>query len=110
MIGLRIRGGAWPGWTNAIFGALAGAVGGTLIWLVDVPTVEGTRASITGSILAIFAFIFGFVPVFGLLFAIPAFLLNRQVAGWQNRASRWGLGLCVVVTLVVMVMSQVPLQ
>ncbi len=111
MLGLRVmRRGALLDWTYLLVGALLGAIGGSLVWLIDAPPCKGERASIAGSVLAILALCLGCVPVFGLLFGVPAFLLNRRVVSWQNRASRWGLGLGVVLTLVVLGVSLMPLR
>jgi len=97
-------------WIYLACGALLGAVAGSLVWLIDAPTEEGQPASIAGTLLAVLALCLGCMPVFGLLFGIPAFLVNRRVVGWQNRASRLALGLGVVLTFVVIVGSQVPLR
>ena len=51
------------------------------------------------------------VPAFvGIAFGMPAFLINRRVAGWQDRVSRLGPGECVVLTIVAIVVYHVPLK
>jgi hypothetical protein len=42
----------------------------------------------------------GILPFVRLLLGIPAFLVNRRVDAWQNKASRLVLGLGVVLTVV----------
>jgi hypothetical protein len=97
-------------WTYAVAAGLLGAMAGCVLWPVDAPVGAARRASVAGSILAILAVFPGIVAVVGLLFGIPAFLINRQVTGWPNRISRLGLGLGMVLTLVVIVASHVPLR
>jgi hypothetical protein len=94
-------GGGQDAWLSVIAGALAGTLGGSLLGFIDTPAAEERPASIIGSIFTVLAAFSGIVPIAGLVFGIPAFVLNRRVAGWQNRASRLGLGLCIVLTLVV---------
>jgi hypothetical protein len=102
MLGLRGMRRAVPmDLSYPLLGVLLGAIGGGLVWLIDVPPGEGKPASAIGSLFAVLALCLGCMPVAGLVFSVPAFLLNRRVAGWQNRASRWGLGLGVVLTLVI---------
>jgi hypothetical protein len=67
-------------------------------------------AATAGTLLAALAVVPGLLPFVGLLFGIPAFRVNRRVTGWPNKASRRGLGMCVVRTVVVTVASQVPLR
>ena len=81
------------------------------MWLIDSPPpAEQKHASLLGSILAILAVFPGVIPFVGLLFGVPAFLLNRRVSGWPNKASRLGLGLCITLTVVGVVASQAPLN
>jgi hypothetical protein len=84
---------------------------GGVLWLIDAPPARPRQyASPAGTILAALAIFPGLLPFVGLLFGIPAFLVNRRVEGWPNKASRLGLGICVVLTVVVTVASQVPLR
>jgi hypothetical protein len=89
-------------------GGILGALAGCVLWLLDAPKGETRDATGAGSALAILAVFSGVLPFVGFFFSIPAFILNRKVTGWQNGASRLGLGLSVVVTTVVIVASQVP--
>src|SRR5262249_34457996 len=98
-------------WLWPVAGALLGALGGGVLWLVDAPApAEQRRASVLGCLLAVLALFPGIVPFVGLVFGVPAFLVNRRVRGWPNGASRLGLGLCIVLTIVVVVASQLPLH
>jgi len=98
-------------WIYPVAGFLLGALAGSVLWLLDAPPAKRRRrSSVAGSVLAALAIFPGILPVLGLLFGVPAFLINRRVSGWQNTASRLGLGLCVVLTVVVIVASQVPLK
>src|SRR5437016_4345366 len=76
-------------------GALMGAMAGSVIWLMDAPrTPDQPPPSTAGTVLAILAVFPGVLPFVGLLFGLPAFVVNRKVSGWPNRISRLGLGLC----------------
>jgi hypothetical protein len=98
-------------WTLLIGGALIGTLGGSVLWLMDAPpTTQERQASVLGSLLAVLAIFPGVCPVVGLVFGISAFLMNRRVTGWQNTASRPGLGLCIVLTVIGVVASIVPLR
>ncbi len=98
-------------WFYPVGGALLGALAGGVLWLMDAPPSRPRRyASAVGTLLAVLAVFPGIFPFVGLPFGIPAFLVNRRVTGWQNTASRLGLGICVVLSVVVAVASQVPLR
>jgi hypothetical protein len=91
-------------WTLLVIGGVVGVLGGSVLWLMDAPPpTEERRASMLGSLLAILAIFPGVCPFVGLVFGISAFLINRRVTGWQNTASRLGLGLCIVMMVIVVV-------
>lgn len=96
-------------WAYPILGGIAGALAGGVLWLLDAPTGEKRRASVGGSILAVLAIFPGIIPFLGLPLGISAFLINKRAGGWPNSVSRLGLGLCVVLSLVVVVASLIPL-
>ncbi len=87
-----------------------GALAGCVVYLIDIPTTEGRPATTSGSILAVLSIFPGFCPFVGLLLGVPAFLVNRKVSGWQNLTSRIGLALSIVLTIIIVVASQVPLR
>ncbi len=98
-------------WTWVAGGVVLGALAGGVLWLVDAPTpANPRRASVPGSLLAVLAIFPGLLPFVGLVFGVPAFLVNRRVVGWQNRASRLGLGLSLLLTIVVVAASRIPLN
>jgi hypothetical protein len=92
-------------------GAVIGALAGSVIWLMDAPPQSEERPpSGIGTLFAILALSPGVIPFIGLVFGLPAFLVNRKVTGWPNKASRLGLGLCIALTVVITVAWQVPLN
>jgi hypothetical protein len=96
-------------WIYLAVGGVSGALGGVLLWLLDAPPPAGRRpASTLGTVLAALALFPGCLPGAGLVIGVPAFLVNRRVLGWQNAASRLGLGLAVVMTAIVVVASLMP--
>jgi hypothetical protein len=100
-----------PDWLPPVAGGFVGLLAGGVLWLMEAPPEESLRdPSSAGSALEALAIFPGLLPFVGLLFGIPAFLVNRRVEGWQNRASRLGLGICVVLTVVVTIASRVPLR
>jgi hypothetical protein len=101
-LGIAVRDKSAPPWyllltLGPVGGAIAGMIAGTFLWLIAVPEGLHRRASVVGSVLALLAVPSGFVPFFGLVIALPAFLANHRAAGWQNGASRWGLAIGLAV-------------
>jgi hypothetical protein len=97
-------------WMYPVAGAILGGLAGGVLWLIDTPTGDERRVSAIGSLLAVLAVFPGILPFIGIAFCLPAFVLNRRVAGWQNRVSRLGLCVCVLLTIVAMVAYHVPLK
>ena len=110
--GLALRGMKRDGHFNAVglaSGAVCGLLAGCVLWLLDAPSpTESRQASLLGSLLAIVGFFPGCLPFVGLVLAVPAFLVNRRVTGWQNTASRMALSLSIVMTVIAVVASQLP--
>jgi hypothetical protein len=80
-----------------------------LIWFVNAPPPEEDQApSWLGRSLAVLAFLTFFLPVIGVLLGIPALVVNRKVAGWENVASRIGLGFSGLITLIVLAAWYAP--
>ena len=92
-------------------GAAIGAMAGSVVWLMDAPPQSQHRpASGIGTLFAVLALFPGVVPYIGLAFGLPAFLVNRRVSGWPNKASRLGLGVCIALTVVITVAAKAPLN
>ena len=96
-------------------GAALGAMAGGVVWLMDVPDLqlsaeEQEPISSVGSLFALLAVVPGFCPFVGLLFAIPAFILNRKVRGWQGTLSRLGLGVGILLTVLTLAISLFDLK
>jgi hypothetical protein len=64
-------------------------------WLQSVDSFD-RQPSLLGIVFAVLAIPSGLMPVLGFAICVPAFLLNRRVAGWANSTSRSALTLCVV--------------
>jgi hypothetical protein len=96
--------------TYLAVGAVCGMLAGSLVWLLDAPSpAERRPPSVLGIVLAALAVFPGCLPFAGLMVGVPAFLVNRRMAGWPNTASRLGLGLAIVLTVIVALASVIPL-
>lgn len=92
-----------------VLAPLCGALAGCLLWVTDAPEPAAARPPTRlGIVLAVLAGLTSVLPFVGLPFGVAAALANRSVGGDVGRASRFGLGLSVVLAVIVLGMWYLP--